>query len=280
MLGWLFQNIELVVLVVTATGVFLGPLLAERVRQRHERQRENLLRLREHVLSHIRERLEKHYLPILRYEKPGVALIMDRVPKEDAPVEAWADESRQSLEVIGPSDEPHSPGGPYYYRRGELEADEPMFLWRDARRKFGRFFKLWDEFLKDFDEYHQTCLSEVNRLYGQVRSASQIPEHSLSIREPPWVNARWLAWYAFFRSLGLESARMPLELKESGQLYALELQNSVLAIGTREQMETYQNLANTFVGMPKSRFEEARNSLLDKASTLYEETQRLLLSVK
>jgi hypothetical protein len=62
--------VAIVVPLVTAAGVFLGPYLAETLRRRHERHREQLLEFKRYVLARLRGLLEEHYLAILRNERP------------------------------------------------------------------------------------------------------------------------------------------------------------------------------------------------------------------
>jgi hypothetical protein len=74
----------IVLAAVTAAGVFFGPYLAEKVRQRHERQRERLEQFRRDVLGQIRALLEEHYLPILRNERPSVGVFTESLPRKEA----------------------------------------------------------------------------------------------------------------------------------------------------------------------------------------------------
>jgi hypothetical protein len=261
---------------------FLSSYVMERIRRRWQKQQSvaetQLANIREHVLNRIRALLEKHYLPILQNERASVGVFTENLPRKEAHVGEWADETQESLQVIRPGDEMNAPGVPNYFHGGESKwAEEPQSLWRDAQRTYRSLFQSWDQFIKDFDAYQRVCLSEVNRLYAQIAAAHQIPEYSPTIREPPWVNARGLAWYAFFRSLGLQSARMPLGLSQDGQWYAVRIQNSALVIATKEQTETYWKLVEAFSQASTDAIDQRRRLLLEKASALYEEVQRLTL---
>ena len=217
--------VGIIVPLVTAAGVFLGPYLAETLRRRHERRQEQLLQFKRFVMGRIQTLLKQHYLPVLRNERPSVGVFTESLPRNEVHVGEWAEKPEESLKVVGPSDEMSSPGVPNYSHKAESkEAEEPQSLWRDARRTFREFFQSWDGFVRDFGVYQQTCLSEVNRLYARVAAAQQIPEYSpLTITEPPWVNARGIAWYAFFRSFRLQSAPMPLVLQPESQWYKVNL---------------------------------------------------------
>jgi hypothetical protein len=261
---------------------FLSSYVMERIRRRWQKQQSSeetqLANIKEHVLNRIRTLLEEHYLPILRNERASVGVFTENVRKNGANVEEWAYESRASLMVVGPSDELHAPGVPNYYHGLESkEAEEPRSLWRDARKTFAVLFHSWDGFIKEFEDYQQTCLSEVNRFYGRITAAQQVPEWSLSILEPPWVNARALAWYTFFRLHGLQSVPMPLELKQDGQWYALRLLGSPLVTATKEQVETYRNLVKAFLQASTGAIEQRQRLLLEKAIALHEEIHRLTL---
>ena len=271
--------VVIIVPLVTAAGVFLGPYLAETSRRRHERRQEQLLQFKRYVMGQIRTLLEKHYLPILRNERASVGVFTESLPRKEAHVGEWAEKPEETLKVIGPSDEMHSPGIPNYFHGVESkEAEEPKSLWRDARRTFRELFQLWDEFVKDFGVYQQTCLSEVNRLYARMAGAQQIPEYSpLTIMEPPWVNARGLAWYAFFRSFRLQSVPMPLVLQPDSQWYKVNLVGTPLAIATKEQAETYLNLVEALLQTPTDAIDQRRRLLLTRADTLHEDVQRLTL---
>ncbi len=268
--------VGIIVPLVTAAGVFLGPYLAETLRRRHERHREQMLEFKRYVLTRLRELLEEHYLAILRNERPSVGVFTENIPRKEAHVGEWAEKPEESLKVVGPSDEMHSPGVPNYFHGVESkEAEEPKSLWRDARRTFRAVFQLWDEFIKDFGVYQQTCLSEVNRLYTRIAAAQQIPEYSpLTIMEPPWVNARGLAWYAFFRSFRLQSAPMPLVLSQDGTLFKVNLVGTPLAIVTKQQAETYLSLVETLLQTPTGAIDKRQRLLLARADTLHEDVQR------
>jgi len=279
-LGHSFLEILAILLsLVTAAGVFLGPYLAETLRRRHERRQEQLLQFKRYVMGRIRTLLEEHYLPVLRNERPSVGVFTESLPRKEVHVGEWAEKPEQSLKVIGPSDEMFSPGVPDYTHGAESkEAEEPQSLWRDARSTFREFFQSWDGFVNDFGVYQQTCLSEVNHLYAQIAAAQSIPEYSpLPTMEPPWVNARGLAWYAFFRSFRSQSAPMPLVLQQDGQWCKVNLVGTPLAIVTKEQAETYLSLVEALLQIPTDAIDQRRRLLLTRAETLHEDVQRLTL---
>jgi hypothetical protein len=214
----------LVISMLTMIGVYLGPRLAERLRQRHEQRREHRDRLRQFVIGPIKQRLEGYNLPVLRNEQPIVGIKHSLIPKEHARLGEVASTPGQFLSVIEPGDEKYAPTDADYYS-GVItlsgmpvpqtspaagtpsEFGKPEFLWRDARIQFPRFFRSWDEFSTAFKEYGQTCLGQITRLSHHILKTSQVPEFTPTFPKPPWVNAHWLAWYAFFKVVGLAAVR-------------------------------------------------------------------------
>src|SRR5713101_659656 len=85
---------------VTAAGVFVGPNLAETLRRRHERRQEQLLQFKRYVMGRIRTLLEEHYLPVLRNERPSVGVFTESLPRKEVHVGEWAEKPEQSLKVI------------------------------------------------------------------------------------------------------------------------------------------------------------------------------------
>ncbi len=288
MVEWLLQHKELLTLVlalVTAAGVFLGPFFAEKVRQRFEERREGVKQLKEFVLRRIQQRLEEDYLPMLRNEQPVVGIVHGHITKERARLDEPANEPQEYLAAIEPDDHSHAPTSADYYRaRTKSEFHEPKFLWQNARKQFPKFLKSWDEFCAFFKAYAQACLQEIDRARHQILESSQLPEFTPTFPKPPWVNARWLAWYTFFRVMGLEEAQnVTLEVEQKTATWALVSQHSsTVAEGSKEQAEKCLRIANTLAETAqwKEGIELARRGLLDKAVALHEDAQRLLLLTK
>jgi hypothetical protein len=169
---WLQRHyavLGLTISLLTMIGVYVGPRLAEKLRQRYERHREYRSRLRRFVIEPIQQRLEEYYLPMLRNEEPIVGIKPRLIPIEHARLGEVADTPGQFLSVIEPGDEKYAPTDADYYSAGVTssgtqvpqtsqvagapsEFGKPEFLWRDARIQFPRFFRFWDEFSTAFRE--------------------------------------------------------------------------------------------------------------------------------
>jgi delta 1-pyrroline-5-carboxylate dehydrogenase len=92
-----------------------------------------------------------------------------------------------------------------------------------------------------------------------------------------------LAWYAFFRAVGLAAVRnIEVRAEEKGTTWALVSQHSTtVAEASREEVERCLRIADAFAETAewKDEIESTRHGLLDKAMALLEEAQRLLLRV-
>jgi hypothetical protein len=266
LVDWLQQHsivLGLVISLLTMIGVYLGPRLAEKLRQKHERHREHRNRLRQFVIEPIKQRLEEYHLPVLRKERAIVVIAHKVVPKENARLGevAWIPE--QFLAVREPEDEQYAPTDADYYRGAittsgmsvplptqaagpPTEFGKPEFLWQEARKQFPRFFASWDEFSAAFGDYGRICLQQITQLSRQIAETSQLPEFTPTFPKPPWINAHWLAWYAFFRAVGLAAVRnVEVKAEEKGTGWALVSQHSTtVAEGSKEEVERCLRIAD------------------------------------
>jgi hypothetical protein len=301
-LDWLQKNnalLGLLLTLLTVIGVIVGPRLAEWSRQKYERRKEYRNQLREFVIKPINQRLNEYHLPVLRHERAIVGIIHTVVPKEHVRLGEVADIPAQFLAVIRPEDQQYSPTDADYYRAMTLsgtpvpeahqptevsaEFGKPEFLWQDARKQFPRFFKVWDEFSTAFGDYGLICLRQITQMSGQILETTQLPNYTPTLPKPPWVNAPWLARYAFHRVVGLPTARnIELKVEDKGTYWALVSQQSTPeAEGSQDEMEKCLRAAEVLVEAAqwKDEIERTRTRLLDEANRLLQEVQRLLLSV-
>ncbi len=303
LLDWLQQNsilLGLLLTLLTVIGVIAGPRLAEKSRQKYEKRKEHRNQLRDLVLNPINRRLEEYYLPILRHELPIVGIIHTVSPKEHVRLGEVADTPVEFLGVIKPEHEQYAPTDADYYsgaitlsgipvpqphQSTEVSAEfgKPEYLWQDAKRQFSRFFKLWGEFSAAFEDYGQVCLQQITRMSGQILEATQLPNYTPTLPKPPWVNAAWLARYAFHRVVGLPTARnIEVKVEDKGTHWALVSQQSTPeAEGSQDEMEKCLRAADALVEAAEWRdeIERTRQRLLNEANSLLQEVQRLLLSI-
>jgi hypothetical protein len=282
---WLYQNREVLMVVLTAiiaVGVFLGPYLTEKVRQKYETRHEYRNRLARATLSPIRGVLDQHYLQLLQNQFPVIGVIIERVHK-DVPPDKWAEEGRASLGVIGPRYQ-MEPGAIFLYhgtRTADMN-DVTSLLWLDARRHFPAFFKDWDSFEAEFRKYAAECLNATDRMYQEIRSKVQLPEWALRILDPPWVNALALACYAFARRQGVEGAAVPLLPKPSGSpapFTTLQYQTTDVMVASEEDVEGCTELiaALSVPSSEKDEIDAVRKRVLEQAVRLRTTLTRMIL---
>jgi len=153
--------------IATMIGVFLGPFLAIKYKERQDRKAQHLKEIQDKVLTPIVEMLNRYYIPAVN----------GRLVKIDDKVKQRQDRliSKEEFEKVNKElefelriDEPY---------QGALSRFIPDDKFYSCTREqhFPEFMKRYEEFKQRFDEYNKNCLDAARKIREKIKNQVNLP---------------------------------------------------------------------------------------------------------
>jgi hypothetical protein len=164
------------VIIVAATiiGAVIVADRTESLRSRNEKRDNHLREINDHVLQPMTRQIDKHYLPILRFQNSNLAV--NQVPTKKVAAKLTEQPVDFGLEVViwrpGVNMGVVSPGD--LDEKSGYIMDEGLLA--DCRENhFQGLVGRWDQLVKEMNKYNQNCLDFSNRITKEVASKLKLP---------------------------------------------------------------------------------------------------------
>lgn len=187
--------------VVTALGIIITPVLVEWSRRRYETRQEHFKELKQIIFAPLLEDLTNYYIPVLERARGVIEIKRTIVYKSSPSVteeRPYSWENRLGVKPP-PSEEMRSVTSAPSMPPSRLQ------LYEDAKtRHFKDFFKRWERFKQQFEEFAQSCLDYTGNLQKTISQRVQLPEpQEPRQQQAVWADSQALAEFVYRRHLGL-----------------------------------------------------------------------------
>jgi len=237
-----------IVAVATMVGVFLGPRLAAKYKEKQERKNRHSKKIKTEVLQPLKDGLTNYYLPTL-HEK-WVHIISDTKRKRSRFIskEDYKKASKE-LEFELKIDDPHQS----VLDRGIPPEKTSSFIPDDKlysctkEKHFPQFIRTYEEFKQQFDGYNKSCLNAVEKIREEIKSQISLPSYrGVSGGTAPYIYENLLAVFVLKKRIEEDNNDF-LEIEERKDIAILKTIHRNVAQGNLKQIkecrEKIENLA-------------------------------------
>lgn len=253
--------LTLLVVTITAIGVFLGPYLAELVRRKHRKREEHFMQIKEKIFKPLLTRLEIYYLPIIERKETNVKTVA--VPTRERPSTIGKEHRLFSskLEITV----------------GEKDIDN--ILYEDAKENhFEGLFRRLEDFEERFMKYSKKCLEIINNLKEKVVNNIKLKDYTGN--EESYMFPGALAIFLFERRFLLGRENNYLRIQSNGSKKVLKDWNRNYARGDNGEIkECYDYIEKLFKeGLDVENFLEILKGLKKEAIEIRDKIREIILS--
>ncbi len=237
---------------ITALGVWLGPRLVENSRRRYQARQEHLAIIKENVIGPLINRLELYFLPIIDSQLSNVVEKSEFKPIPDAPIDQFGGMRQIELSILTikyildegeQEDWQRDALDRSLAPRVRLQFDE--LLYNDLKNNHEpELVDKWEAFVFKVEEYNKKCFSYVERISNTLMEQSKLPVW-ISYEGKHGIDTAGLAAYIWGRQLGLRSDIV--RVIDRGYGFDLGCGEKIMAMGSEKEMNSCFKIVSSLV---------------------------------
>jgi len=265
--------------IATMVGVFFGPFLATKHKEKEETKTRHFGEIKTKVLKRLKEALMNYYLPTVHEKWVNITSNAKRKPGRFVSKEDYKRANRE-LEFELKIDDPYQSvldRGIPPEKASPFIPDNKLYSCTKETH-FPQFISRYEDFKRQFGKYNKSCLNAAKKIREQIKSKITLPSYTgLSGGTTPYICDDLLAIFVLKKRVE-EKNNDFLDIEDRKDVSILKTRDRNLAQGTPKQIkectEKIQNIARD-TECAEDLVKQAK-ALVPAAETSIDEAEELL----
>lgn len=249
--------VTLILALITALGVWLGPRIAEHSRRIHQAKQLHLESIKSGVYQPLLYQLENYSMPVIEREISNIIEKTVSIASSEIQIDEYGRINRFQLSIRTLEDmlqelemQDFTRDASGLSRIEHLELIPDRQLYEDVKENHEpTLIVKWESFQAKLAGYNSQCLQYVERIAEQLAKQTGLRVWD-NYDSKPGTNTTGLAVFVWERQIGLGSSQFFVE--KTGEITRAMVHNKVVAIGTDDEIARCRQVLD---GMVKDRVE-------------------------